>query len=102
MPQNKKYRLSALAKQDLMDIFDFTIAHWGEQQAMHYAQILSAGFDLLAENPETGQIRDDLLKHARSFPVGSHIVFYSIQPQTPNGIEIARVLHQSMDYQNIV
>lgn len=50
----------------------------------------------LSENPDMGKSRDELFPGALSFPVGSHIIFYR---KTDNQIEIARVLHQRMDYE---
>lgn len=99
MPRNKKYRLSALAKDDLQSIFKFTIAHWGEVQARHYAQKLSDGFDMLSNEPESGFVRQELNEQARSFPVGNHVIYYSINNDFENCIEISRILHQSMDFE---
>ena len=43
-----------------------------------------------------GKSRDELFPGALSFPVGSHLIFYR---QTGNQIEIARVPHNRMDYE---
>ena len=43
MPNNS-FRLSHLAKGDLLNIFDYTIENWGEDQARHYAKKLTNGF----------------------------------------------------------
>ena len=96
---NKKYRLSFQAKQDLLAIFEFTITHWGEKQARIYAQQLSDGFEMLSDNPRVGKSRNELFENAMSFVIGSHIVFYSINQNQENNIEVARILHQSMDFQ---
>ena len=49
----------------------------------------------LSENPDMGKLRDELFPGALSFPVGCHLIFYR---QTGNQIEIARFLHNRMDY----
>jgi toxin ParE1/3/4 len=41
-----------------------------------------------------GTARDNLAPGLRSFPVGNYLVFYRI---TPEGIEVARVLHGARD-----
>lgn len=53
-------------------------------------------FTQLSENPDMGKSRDELFPGALSFPVGSHLIFYR---QTGKQIEIARVLHNRMDYE---
>ncbi len=46
-------------------------------------------FDLLADNPEMGRLRQDLSEGLRSFPVGDHIVFYRVTGTT---VSVSRVL----------
>jgi toxin ParE1/3/4 len=49
---------------------------------------------MLAEQPEMGRVRDELLQGLRSFPVARYVIFYLT---VPNGIDIVRVLHGSRD-----
>ena len=97
MSNKNNYRLSDLAKQDIQSIFEYTIENWGEKQARVYALKLSDGFDLIAQSPKVGTSRNKLYPNALSYIVGSHIIFYAIN--SDSNIEIARVLHQSMDFE---
>ena len=99
MENRQNYKLSALAKKDLLAIFNLTIQKWGESKAREYAQKLSNGLDLLSQSPEIGKSRNELYPNALSFPVGSHIIFYAINNELNTNIEIARVLHQHMDFE---
>jgi len=94
----QNYKLSALAKEDLLAIFNLTIQNWGESKAREYAQKLANGFNLLSQSPEIGKTRNELCPNALSFPVGSHIIFYAINKELNTNIEIARVLHQHMNF----
>ena len=58
--------------------------------------VVGRTFTQLSENPDMGKSRDELFPGALSFPVGSHLIFYR---QTGNQIEIARVPHNRMDYE---
>jgi len=49
---------------------------------------------LLAERKLLGRERPDLDPNLRSFPVGSYIIYYKLEP---DGIIVARVLHGSRD-----
>ncbi|MCF6299841.1 MAG: type II toxin-antitoxin system RelE/ParE family toxin [Proteobacteria bacterium] len=97
MSNKNKIRLSDLAKQDLLSIFNYTIENWGEEQARNYAQRLSNCFDLLAQSPDIGSQRNNFFKNALSFSVGSHIVFYTKDNDPDSHLEIASILHQSLD-----
>jgi toxin ParE1/3/4 len=97
--QNNNFRLSALAKNDLLSIFSFTLQNWGEDQARVYAKKLSNCFEMLAQSPNIGTKRNNLFNQALSFSMGSHIIFYRENKPLKTQIEIARVLHQSMDFE---
>ena len=88
------YRLRALARQDLEEIWDYTFERWGVEQAERYFAGLFACFDDLAANPGMGRPRDELLTGVRSFPQGRHVVFYEIGP---GSIDIIAIVHQSAD-----
>ena len=91
----KKYKLSKLAEEDLLDIFQNGIDYFGKTKAQQYSLTIEKTFRRLESFPNIGKPRDELFPGALSFPVGSHIVFYR---KTPDGIEVARVLHKRMDY----
>ena len=88
------YRLSEETQNDLKEISRYTQENWGKKQAKHYLVELAAGFEKLAGSPKLGKAREEIEKGLRSFPVARHIIFYRTGTEC---IEIARVLHTSMD-----
>ena len=88
------YQLSEEAQNDLKEISRYTRENWGNKQVKYYLVELAAGFENLARSPKLGKARDEIEKGIRSFPVARHIIFYRTGTEC---IEIARVLHASMD-----
>ncbi len=88
------YRLSVAAQNDLREISRYTQENWGSKQPKHYLVELAAGFENITRSPRLGKARDEIEKGIRSFPVARHIIFYRTGTEC---IEIARVLHSSMD-----
>lgn len=87
------YRLSKLARLDLIDIADYTLDTWGEDQALRYLDGLEACFDRLTKSPKIGRSCDRIQPGYRRTEHGRHVVFYR---QDGDGIFIGRVLHQGM------
>jgi toxin ParE1/3/4 len=82
-----------LATADINDIWDYTADNWGVDQADHYTDDIRDTCHGLAEGEKHGRnvdVRDGYLKYA----VGKHFIFFR---QLDIGIEVIRVLHQSMD-----
>jgi toxin ParE1/3/4 len=50
----------------------------------------------LAADPRLGRTCDEVRPGYRKYPVGSHVVFYRI---ARGGIDVARILHQRMDFE---
>ena len=95
MPQDVTlYQLSSEADQDISDIFDYTEAEFGLDQAVSYVGALDECFIQLVENPELGRERDEICESLRSITSGSHIVFYRIAKDC---IRIVRILHGIRD-----
>ncbi len=88
MPQ---YRLSKLARLDLIEIGDYTLDHWGEDQAIGYLDSLERCFYLIAANPEIGHRCDRVRKGYRRIEHEKHVVFYRADS---DGVFIVRILHQ--------
>lgn len=90
-------RFTPKARQDLDDIWDFTVEHWGIDQAEHYVRtIVRACHDLAAgrlSGREAGMVR----KGYMTFRTGSHIVFFHSFDAGEGDIEIVRILHERMD-----
>lgn len=91
------YKLSYKAEQDLEDIWVY-IAQQNQLAAdKQIAQILNR-LPMLAQFPDMGKTRDNLLQGLKSFPIKPYIVYYS---KITEGVEIVRVLHQSRDVEGL-
>lgn len=90
------YRLvvSPAARDDLSNIYQFGLQHWGVTQASNYLEIIKALLWRLTEQPKMGIDREDLLPSIRSFAVETHIVFYRLRFDR---VEIVRILHGRQD-----
>jgi toxin ParE1/3/4 len=88
------FRLSARARADLLDIYDYTEATFGNYQADAYHAGLERTFGLIADFPLIGQTVDELATGYRRFRFQSHFVFYSDEA---DHIVIRAVLHTAMD-----
>ena len=88
------YSLSSKAAADLDEIYEYTILHFGLEQARVYLLGLHERFEMLAAQPTHGRTAEELAPGLRRFEYQSHMVFYLPKE---NGIRIVRVLHQRMD-----
>ena len=88
------YVLTPLAQSDIEDIWDFTVDRWGLAQAERYVRQLQRTLEGVAEHPRQGRACDDIRPGYFKIGSGSHLVFYRL---TSKGIEVVRILHQSMD-----
>lgn len=86
-------RLTPRAVADLEQIWSYTAATWSLDQAERYHNAIVAALDALVSGCRRGRataVRAGYLKYA----VGSHLVFYRV---AGHGIDVIRILHQSMD-----
>jgi len=88
------YRLTPRAAEDLDAIADYTIDTWGLDQLESYLRSLDSRFEWLAENPLAGRERNDVHRGYRSFPEGSHVIFYVV---SGDYVDIIGIPHKSMD-----
>lgn len=88
------YKLTPAAKNDLKEIWQYTIETWGEQQAETYVLQLEKKFRELVNSPFLGRSRPDIHKDYRSLLEGKHLIFYRV---TQDIIEIIGIPHASMD-----
>jgi toxin ParE1/3/4 len=93
------YKLTDAAKKDLRGVSAYTKKTWGKEQEKAYREILRTALRVIAKAPKIGQERDELAEDLRSFPVGNHIAYYV---EKGKGIEIARILHPSMDREKAI
>jgi toxin ParE1/3/4 len=91
------FRLTQLAVTDLRSIGRYTQTTWGREQRDRYLAKLDQSFHLLAQEPQLGRACDDIRSGYRKYHVGRHLIFYRM---APDGIEIIRVLHDSMDIES--
>jgi len=89
------YKLSALAKADLRNIYMFSLSEFGEAISDNYLESLYAVFETLARHPGIGLTPDfETDKAVRKFPALKHVIYYCIAPA---GIEIRRLFHGSRE-----
>ncbi len=88
--------LSPKAKSDLDDIWNYTLTEWGVNQAEKYVRELWAGLQRLADNTSISADISQVRKGYRKSRVGSHVVFFKL---TENGINVVRILHRRMDFE---
>lgn len=90
----KSFLLSNDADADLDEIFDYTEAEHGFNQAVKYLSDLDNLFEQLVKNPNLGKERKEIRKSIYSIVEQEHIIFYEIREEY---VLIARVLHGRRD-----
>ena len=93
------YIFSESGKSDLRNIYSYTFKEWGERQLNIYAIKIDDALNWLSENPFTieSKKRFDLHPGCYFYHVGKHFVVYRY---LNDRLEIARVLHESMDFKS--
>ena len=91
------YKLTARARADLKEIVIYTRKTWGKEQEKLYREDLRKALRSLALSLKLGRVRKELGEGLRSFQIAHHIVYYV---EKKNGIEIARILHPSMEIES--
>jgi len=87
------YRVTPRAFADLAAIARYTVAVWDESQRDAYLEAIEQRFSWLAKQPMAGRSRPEINERYRSFPEGSHVIFYIVRE---DGIDIIGVPHRSM------
>ena len=98
-------RLTAAAEKDYQSIIEWTIEHFGEAQALVYAETLALALEALAAGPSLvdAKRRDEILKGVCSLHVarrgrkGRHFILFRVAKRRGEVIEVLRLLHYSMD-----
>ncbi len=88
------YTLSNKADGEIKEIYKYSYATLGEDQADIYIAGLENCFEHLVENPHLGRSCDRIREGYFRLDYLSHIIFYTLEPDT---ILISRVIHKSMD-----
>jgi toxin ParE1/3/4 len=88
---------SSEAKRDLVEI-GLHIAHQSGslERAEKLLDSITQTCDLLASQPEMGQLRTEFASGIyRSFSVGNYVIYFS---SISKGIQVARILHGARDH----
>ena len=86
--------LSPAAQLDVSDIWDFTVARWGEDQAERYNSRIRDTLNELAAGRRSSRAADDVVRGYRTCFIGSHVAYFRIDA---DDLIVIRILHQSMD-----
>ena len=89
-----RHVLSPRAQEDLDAIWDFSAERWGEDRADSYVRGIWAGIRTVAGDPRRGHacdLRDGYFQYS----VGRHVLFFKL---IADGVDIIRILHQSMNF----
>ncbi len=89
-------RLRPKARRDAADIGLF-IAERNPAAADDFIERLDSIFRLLAENPQAGRARAELVAGLRSFPFDGYVVFYRLGE---DAVEIVRILSGYQDIES--
>jgi toxin ParE1/3/4 len=87
-------RISAQAQRDLEQIWAYSVANWGEEQAVQYVAQVRAALELLRTNPGLARSAEDIRPGLRKFTVGSHVLYVRLGDRF---VRLVRVLHGRMD-----
>ncbi len=98
-------RLTKTAESDYQSIIAWTLREFGDRQARHYSDTLSATLLALTAGPavpgakersEVGQ-GSFTLHVARGGHEGRHFVLFRVGPNDGRHIDVLRILHDAMD-----
>lgn len=89
-----EFRLSPRAQRDLEGIFDYSLAEWGLEQALHYTDMIATACTNLAAAPLRAQDCSDIRPGYRRWGVGQHVIYFRT---TSYGIAVTRILHGRME-----
>lgn len=90
----RKYKLSARARAQLVDLYELSCAAFGAYPAEAYHAGLAHTFELIADFPRIGQRADDLAPYHRRFHFQAHVVFYT---ETMEYVLIRAIFHHGRD-----
>ena len=90
-----KYRIARAALADLESIDDYTVKKWGADQADRYLSMLWSTFERISQSPTRWRLRPEIHLDCRICIAGRHAILFRIRGDS---IEIARVLHEAMDF----
>ncbi len=74
--QDGRYKLSSLAQTHLQQIKQYTVENFSETQWQKYKTSLLTGFQMLANNADSGRSCDEIFSGGFYFPVAKHMAYY--------------------------
>jgi len=78
----------------ITDIWQYTVATWGECQADRYNRMIEAAVVSIASGALSGTSANAVRSGYRQLPVGKHTIYFQI---SDTEVMIMHVLHQKMD-----
>lgn len=89
------WQLSQRAGRDLAEIWRYSYARWGMDQADRYVGEIYKAFGKLAAKPALGRQVAGKPKEIRRYRCGAHLIFHRTRRKQ---LFIVRILHESMDH----
>ncbi len=84
-----QFRLTSPAIQDIEEIADYIARQSGLETAERFLNKLDAKFSRIAQFPNLGRQRDEILQGLRSLPVEQYLIFYTV---SQTSVDILRVV----------
>jgi toxin ParE1/3/4 len=88
-------RLSPAARQDFLDIGDYTRDRWSEAQVERYLKQMLGTIAEIGTHPYSGTDMGTLRQGYRRRRSGSHLIFYVILADSM--VEVVRIIHERAD-----
>lgn len=82
------------AEADLMEIDEFSVAHFGEHAGETYMRGFTEAFSQIAQHPQSGRASESYGAGVRCLIHKRHRIFYRIEN---DGVLVLRILHQARD-----
>jgi plasmid stabilization system protein ParE len=89
-----RYRVSAEAQEDLLEIFLYWRERANEQTADRIIDSIVERFWLLGEYPSAGKSMDEIEQGLQCFPAGTYLIYYRA---SKNRTDILHVFHGARD-----
>lgn len=91
-----KYSITAIAEDDLQEIFDYIAQDNIQSASKLHANFLET-FRKIAQMPQIGRLREEFGKEIRSLALKNYVIFYV---EASSKVIISRVLHGARNIQS--
>ena len=89
-----RYEFTGRSRKDLEAILEYSYQTWGPTRTRDYLEGMEYRINWLRDNPGAGRLRPEIADNLKSFPQGSHVIYYRV---TEEVLLIVRIRHQSAD-----